>query len=293
MLLYQDHLNIDPIPINPLVSIITMVRNGIKYLEPCLQSVLLQTYPNIEHIIVDGASSDGTVEFLTGYAERHPERIRFISEPDKGSGDAWNKGIKMARGDILGWIGADDLYELDAVEAVVDFFRRTPEAFFVYGGLHHINEKGDVISTLPAEEVIPYELINSHCVVPTPSSFYRPEVIKEIGFFDELGNDLDFFMKVIKKFKMYKLDKMLSSWRHNPGSVNTGSNWEIRLMWKREDCLVSRRHGAKFFSGYCKRYYMVLLYVRLRPILGPIYPLMKKILHMFTTGKRSGATITK
>ena len=81
---------------NPLVSIITPVLNGIKYLETCIQSVLSQSYPYIEHIFIDGGSSDGSLDILTNYKAKYPDRIRFISEPDKGACDAWNKGLEMA-----------------------------------------------------------------------------------------------------------------------------------------------------------------------------------------------------
>ncbi len=102
-----------------LVSVITPVLNGVKYLEECIQSVLKQGYPNIEHILVDGASTDGTEEMLASYQAKYPDRIRFISEPDEGIGVAMNKGLWMAKGGIFGGLMADDFYEPEAVQAVV------------------------------------------------------------------------------------------------------------------------------------------------------------------------------
>ncbi|PIQ85589.1 MAG: glycosyltransferase, partial [Candidatus Omnitrophica bacterium CG11_big_fil_rev_8_21_14_0_20_43_6] len=89
-------------PNNLLVSIVTPVRNDRKYIARCIQSVLLQEYPHIEHVIVDGASTDGTLDIISNYSKKFPQRIRFISEPDNGGADAWNKGLKMAKGDIFG-----------------------------------------------------------------------------------------------------------------------------------------------------------------------------------------------
>jgi glycosyltransferase involved in cell wall biosynthesis len=267
-----------PITEAPLVSVITMVLNGVTYLEPCIQSVLTQSYRHVEHVIVDGASTDGSVEVILRYACEYPGRIRFISEPDKGSGDAWNKGLRMAQGEIFGWVGADDLYEPDAVESIVKFFHSNPDAYFVYGGLKDIDEQGKIIRTCMPKAFHLHELINERCVIPTPAAFYRRKVIERVGGFDDLGNDLDFFIRVGKVFPIHRIEKVLSSFRIHAGSQNTGSNINLRLMWKREDCLVSRRHGGGFFSGYCLRYYNLLLIERLRPILGPFYPLFKKVL---------------
>src|SRR3972149_511511 len=127
-------LDVEKVPQDkPLVSIITMVLNGVKYLEECIQSVLTQNYPHIEHIFVDGGSTDGTVEILTKYQTKYPNRIRFISEPDKGPGDAWNKGIRMAKGEIFGFLGSDDVSEPGAIISVVEFFKSNPDAYFVFG----------------------------------------------------------------------------------------------------------------------------------------------------------------
>jgi len=86
---------------NPPVSIITPVLNAIKYLEACIQSVLHQSYPHIEHIFVDGGLTDGTLEMLANYQAKYRDRITFISEPDKSAGEAWNKGFRIARGGSL------------------------------------------------------------------------------------------------------------------------------------------------------------------------------------------------
>jgi glycosyltransferase involved in cell wall biosynthesis len=261
--------------VRPRVSIVTMVLNGAEYLETCIQSVLRQTYPNIEHVFVDGVSTDGSVEMLAGYASQYPERIRFISEPDRGAGDAWNKGVKLATGDILGWIGSDDFYEPGAIESVVAFFQTHPDACFVYGGLNHIDEAGTITGTSGNRDVILDELINEYCVVPTPAAFYKPSVFEAVGTFDDLGNDLDFFIRVAKRFPMYRLDPILSNFRvHYEGDARAS----MYLKMKREDCMLSRRHGGRFMTGYCRRYYRMLLLTRLRGLLGPAWPLVKSTL---------------
>jgi glycosyltransferase involved in cell wall biosynthesis len=114
----------------PLISIITVVYNGAKTLEQTIQSVLKQTYKNIEYIIIDGGSKDGTLEII----RRNEGSIsKWISEPDKGLYDAMNKGIKLANGQLIGMINSDDWFELNAVELIVEAFRKNPEKRIFHG----------------------------------------------------------------------------------------------------------------------------------------------------------------
>jgi len=265
---------------DPLVSIITPVLNGAGYIELCIQSVLCQSYPHIEHIIVDGGSSDGTVAIIASYASRYPGRIRFVSEPDNGVGDAWNKGLGIARGEILGWLGCDDtLYESDAIQSVVEFFRTTPDAYFVHGSVNYVDEHGAILSTHYTKEFTLDQLINDQSFIACTSAFYRRAVIEKVGELDEYGSDFDFMIRVAKAFRIYRVDKVLSCFRTHRGSQTTGSNMRLRRMWYRQYCIISRRHGGRFFSAHRKRYYRFIVYnhpivQRLRPILRPIYRLI-------------------
>ena len=264
--------------INPTVSVITPILNGVKYLEACIQSVLNQSYPYLEHILVDGGSTDGTLAVLTSYQAKYPRQVRFISEPDRGSGEAWNKGLRMARGEIFGELGADDTYEPEAIQTVVEFFRVHPRAYFVFGSCNYIDETGERIATPPTRDFNLEEIIKVSCYVPTPASFYRREVISRVGYYDALGNDLDYLIRVGKVLPIHRVEAVLSNFRIHKGSATTGSSSKARKMWLREDCLVSRRHGGGFFSGYCQRYYQYVLIEGLRPIFGFTYPWLKKLL---------------
>lgn len=261
---------------NAAVSIITPVLNGIKFVEKCIQSVLNQSYPDIEHIIVDGGSTDGTVEVLSRYEAGHPGRIRFISEPDRGVGDAWYKGLRMAQGGILASLNADDRYEVIAIQAVVEFFRSNPDAYFVYGGLNYVNEKGEITRKHKAKDLDFKELINDWCAIPTPAAFYKREVLEKVGGPNEMGNDLDYWIRIAKVFQMHRIDEVLVNFTVHKGS-QTGSK-ETYKMWIRDDYLVSLRYGASIFSPRSRRYYKFLIIEGLRPILGPLYPMMKGLL---------------
>lgn len=123
----------------PLVSIITVVYNGEKYLEQTIKSVINQTYNNIEYIIIDGGSTDGTHSII----EKYKHNITcFVSEPDKGLYDAMNKGIAIANGELIGMINSDDWYELNTVELMVQSFNQNPKKRIFHADRFDIDDKG-------------------------------------------------------------------------------------------------------------------------------------------------------
>jgi len=262
---------------NPLVSIIVPVFNGVKYLEACIESVLSQSYPHIEHIFIDGGSTDGTVDMLSRYSTKYPDRVRFISEPDEGAWDAVNKGVRIGKGEIFGVLGADDTYEPGAIQAIVDFFRANPGAHLVFGDCNYINEKGEIIRRPRAKDFNLKEAINGTMFPTGPSTFYSREVFEKIGLFDALVSDVDFIIRVGKVFQIYRIDKVLSSYRIHKGSLTTGS-WERRKKQFRDVRIISRRHGGSIFSVYSRIYYAYVIIDWLRPVFGPVYPFIGKAL---------------
>jgi len=124
----------------PLISIITVVYNGEKYLEQTIESVLNQTYNNIEYIIIDGKSIDGTLDIIKSY-EKYISY--WISESDKGLYDAMNKGIAISKGELIGIINSDDWYELDAVELMVNAYLEHPDKNIFHADLFNVDEKNN------------------------------------------------------------------------------------------------------------------------------------------------------
>jgi len=114
----------------PLISIITVVYNGEKHLEQTIESVLNQTYKNIEYLIIDGGSTDGTLDIIKSYES---QLSKWISEPDEGLYDAMNKGIKMAKGKIIGIINSDDWYDLNAIQLIVDAYTKDRDKRIFHG----------------------------------------------------------------------------------------------------------------------------------------------------------------
>jgi glycosyltransferase involved in cell wall biosynthesis len=240
---------------NPTVSIITPVLNGRRYLESCVQSVLNQNYPNIEHIFVDGGSTDGSLDILRKYIARFPDRVRLISEPDRGIGDAMSKGLKMARGEILCGLGTDDLSEPRAIRTVVEFFKNHPDAYFVYGECNIINEEGEAIDRSYSKDFNLKTIINRGNYVSSTSSFYRREVLEKVGFHRlPKKDDLDFLIRAGMNFKLHRIYNILSNFRKHEGSETTSKRRNRFAVY--QDYVVSRRYGGGIFSGYGIHYYL-------------------------------------
>jgi glycosyltransferase involved in cell wall biosynthesis len=125
----------------PLVSVIIPTFNRNKFIERCIRSVLEQTYKNIECIVIDGASTDGTLETLKRLSQADP-RLRFVSEPDEGEVYATNKGLDLAKGDIVAVQASDDYYEKDAIEFAVRFLLENPRFIGVSGDARYVDESG-------------------------------------------------------------------------------------------------------------------------------------------------------
>jgi glycosyltransferase involved in cell wall biosynthesis len=127
----------------PKISIITPSFNQGRFIADAIESVANQDYQNKEHIIIDAQSTDETLDVLKSYS--HYKHLKWISEPDKGQSDALNKGFKLANGDIIGWLNADDFYHKKCFTSVVDFFNKNTSVDILYGDYHWIDDKGKLI----------------------------------------------------------------------------------------------------------------------------------------------------
>jgi glycosyltransferase involved in cell wall biosynthesis len=172
----------------PLVSIVTPSYQQDAYIEDTIRSVRKQEYDRIEHVVVDGGSTDGTVDILNKYEETY--NLRWISEDDDGQSDAINKGFSMADGEIVGWINSDDFYyDSDVVSTAVDRFESEPELDVLYGGIAFIDGEGIIDRFQPSAKFAP-TILAGHTYLPQPGVFFRSDVIKS----EQLRTDLVFCM---------------------------------------------------------------------------------------------------
>jgi glycosyltransferase involved in cell wall biosynthesis len=184
------------------ISIVSTSFNQAKFLEDCLLSVKEQNYPGIEHIVVDGGSTDGSVEILQRYS-RLPgwSHLRWISEPDRGQSDALNKGFRMAKGDVIGWLNSDDFYLRGAFQHVSKAFRDYPRTGVVYGDYVWIDENGKALQI--RREVSFSRFVLCHTTVNFVQSssavFISSRVIDAGHFIDEsyhYAMDYEYFVRL-------------------------------------------------------------------------------------------------
>jgi glycosyltransferase involved in cell wall biosynthesis len=178
----------------PLVSIVTPSYNQGQFIRRTVESVLAQTYPNIEYIIVDGASTDETLDILRSYGDR----IRWISEPDSGQTEAINKGLQLVQGEIVGYLNSDDVLLPHAIETVVDHFRAHPECHLVYGEADYIDEN-DQVTGRYATAGYSFERLMWDCCVCQPAAYWRRAIMEVVGPFDEAfqyAMDYDYWIRI-------------------------------------------------------------------------------------------------
>lgn len=162
----------------PLVSIVTPSYNQGRFLEATLRSVLEQDYPNIEYLVVDGASTDGSVDIIHRYAN---SLTWWVSEKDSGQSEAINKGLRRARGEIVGWLNSDDVYLPGAVSAAITAFRSSPDAAVVYGDALAIDADGRSFNVMHARQ---YSLVDlmAFNIICQPAAFMRRSVLKQVNY---------------------------------------------------------------------------------------------------------------
>jgi len=203
------------------ISIVIPSFNQGVYIGETIKSILDQKEKDVEIIIVDNKSTDKTKEIL----EKYKNQIKIISEKDRGQTDAINKGMEMAKGDILAYLNSDDYYEPGSLKTVREFFRDNTEAKIIYGQGKLVDEKGRMIRMYKTEHPTLDSLFRE-CVISQPTVFMRREVFEKIGEFDTNLNyamDYDYWIRVGKKYRFHYIDRILASTRIHPKSKTAQS----------------------------------------------------------------------
>lgn len=164
---------------DPQVTVVTPSLNQAGFLRECLLSVQGQNYPNIEHIVVDGGSQDGSVDVLEEFELRHG--IKWLSEPDLGQSHALNKGLGLARGDIVGWLNADDWYLPGAIERAVRLLNEKPMLGWVHGEGYAIDRDGFVLRHRRPGDLQVDDLVLGGMLLVQPTLFFRKTILKVAG----------------------------------------------------------------------------------------------------------------
>ncbi len=245
----------------PLVSIVTPSYNQADYLEETIKSVLEQDYPRIEYIVMDGGSTDNSLEIIKKY---ETNLAFWVSEKDRGQTDAINKGFKRASGDILAWLNSDDTYEPRAVGEAVKFLLDNPNVGMVYSDCNFINESNEVIGRFNAAQTDLKRLRQGFVHIPQQTMFFRAELWRQVGPLDAsfyFAMDYDLWTRIAAKTEI----------RYLPG--RTWANFRMHTTGKSivaddrcwpEMLRVHYRDGGTFFSVLVAKYYI-------RKLIAPLW----------------------
>lgn len=237
-----------PLPADtlPRVSLVTPSYNGMPYLRAAVDSVLGQDYPHIEYLVMDGGSTDGTIELLAAYGDR----VRWHSEPDAGQADAIARGFAQTNGTLLGWLNADDVLKPGAVRAAVAALQAHPQAALVYGNADFIDAHGITIG--PCTVVEPYSrqrLLHYGDYIVQPAALFTRQAYAAVGGLDRSlhwAMDWDLWIRLARHAEVIYIQTELASYRWL-GSNKTAEGGLARL---KEVAAVARRYGCNGLPAY-------------------------------------------
>lgn len=246
---------------NPTVSIITPSYNQAAYLERTILSVLEQDYPNIEYIIIDGGSDDGSVDVIQRYADR---LTYWESMKDKGQTDAINKGFSHAHGEILAWLNSDDILYPHAVREAVDYLTAHPDCGLVYGNCDFIDAEDRSIGQFNARQTDYKKLTQGYVHIPQQASFWLADLWQLVGPLDDsiyFAMDYDLWLRLAKvsEIKYLPTTEPWAAFRLHADAKTIAEDdrcWPDMLR-------IHKRNGGSAFSVIYAKYC-------LRKLLGPV-----------------------
>ncbi len=213
----------------PTISLVTPSLNQGGFIRETIESVLSQDYPALDYFVQDGGSTDGTLDVLASFGER----VRWVSEKDRGQADAINRGLRRARGEVLGYLNSDDVLRPGALRAVGEAFAAHIGTLFVWGRAAYVDAEGRTVSPYLVRPDALDRLADS-CFIAQPAAFFRRRVHDEVGEFDETLHhtmDYDFWLRIAGRFGAscgLFLDRELAGARLHAGA-KTVAGWDRAL----------------------------------------------------------------
>jgi glycosyltransferase involved in cell wall biosynthesis len=202
-----------------IVSIVTPSYNQAPFLEQTIQSVLEQDYPHIEYMVIDGGSTDHSVEIIKKYADR---LVYWVSEKDSGQAEAINKGLRRANGEVLGWLNSDDYYLPGTIGAVVKHFEQNPDVVMIYGDMRAVDGRGQTINVLRYRQLSLQDLLCFQ-IIGQPSVFFRRSALDKAGLLDisfHFMLDHHLWVRLAQQGRILHVPQVWSAARYHPGAKN-------------------------------------------------------------------------
>ena len=214
----------------PKISIITPSYNQAPFIERTIKSVLDQNYPDLEYLVIDGRSTDGTVDIL----RRYEHRLKWISEKDEGQADAINKGSNSSTGDIIAYLNSDDVYEQGALLRVAEYFAAHPKAMWLTGKCRIIDEHDRAIRGMITAyknfllRHYSYGMLLVTNPISQPATFWRRGLVQEFGLFDKnehLVMDYEYWLRIGRRYHPAILDGYLARFRVHGRAKTVSTNF--------------------------------------------------------------------
>lgn len=237
----------------PLITVITAVRNNYNSIERAIMSVITQSYSRIEYIIIDGASSDGTVEVLQKYNDYIDH---WMSEPDTGIYSAWNKGLKLANGEWVCFLGADDYFcDPSSLEKFVSFMSNslTKDIALVYGGLDYVDPTGSVIGTSRVPWKTARQGFYVKMMIPHVGALHNRFLFDEFGNFDEsfrIAGDYEFLLRIFERYEALYAPDIVQAAMSVGGLSSTTANWPALWLEVQKAKEMHPSNRFEFGMGY-------------------------------------------
>lgn len=254
----------------PRITLVTPVLNGARYIESAIRSVIFQGYPNLEYIIVDGGSTDGTIEVIRKWSEH---LAWWVSEPDGGMYDALNKGFARSSGEIMGWLSASDMLHVGSLWAVASVFMRFPEVEWITGIPTHFNEFGMTVgvSRLPRWSRIRF-LVGANQYIQQESTFWRRSLWEKAGgCLDaslKMGGDFELWVRFFRHARLYSVNALIGGFRMHRDSLGLANIDECHRV--HDDIIRREIKSARLGRSMLILYSLSKFLLRLR-LLGRLY----------------------